>query len=165
LLEVHPSGYYAWQHHPQSKRAMRNEHLLGLIKQFWLESGGVYGYRKIYEDLLEYGEWCGINRVHRLMRLAGLKTQVGYFFHHLIPAIPKQLELAARYAIVEEPNEIDIELENRREEFTIGANWFLFGAGHNNKITVDFSHLTLDDAFANRSINENRFRVQYDISL
>lgn len=97
--------------------------------------------------------------------LTGGYAQVGYFFHHLIPAIPKQLELAVRYAVVEEPNEIDIKLENRREEFTIGANWFLFGAGHNNKITADFSHLTLDDAFANRNVNENRFRVQYDISL
>ena len=52
--------------------------LTGLIKQFWLESGGVYGYRKIFSDLREYGEHCGSNRVYRLMRLAGLKVQVGY---------------------------------------------------------------------------------------
>lgn len=51
---------------------------MGLIKQFWLESGGVYGYRKVHSDLRDHGESCGPNRVHRLMRLAGLKAQVGY---------------------------------------------------------------------------------------
>ncbi|MBL7668497.1 transposase (plasmid) [Moraxella osloensis] len=34
----------------------------------WLESGGVYGYRKIHYDLKDIGEGCGINRVHRLMK-------------------------------------------------------------------------------------------------
>ena len=78
LLEVHPSGYYAWRQQPKSKRQKADDRLTGLIKQFWLESGGVYGYRKIHEDLREYGERCGPNRVHRLMRIAGLKAQVGY---------------------------------------------------------------------------------------
>jgi putative transposase len=41
LLELHPSGYYAWCREPTSKRVRANERLLGLIKQFWLESGGV----------------------------------------------------------------------------------------------------------------------------
>ena len=51
---------------------------MGLIKQAWLESGCVYGYRKIHADLRELGETCGRNRVARLMRLEGLKAQVGY---------------------------------------------------------------------------------------
>jgi len=78
LLELHPSGFYAWRKQPKSKRTRSDEHLTGLIKQFWLESGGVYGYRKIHTDLRDLGEACGANRVHRLMRLAGLKAQVGY---------------------------------------------------------------------------------------
>jgi putative transposase len=78
LLDVHPSGYYAWRRQPKSRRQKTDDRLTGLIKQFWLESGGVYGYRKIHEDLREYGERCGPNKVHRLMRLAGLKAQVGY---------------------------------------------------------------------------------------
>ena len=78
LLEVHPSGYYAWRQQPKSRRQRADDRLTGLIKQFWLESGGVYGYRKIHEDLREYGERCGHNRVYRLMRLTGLKAQVGY---------------------------------------------------------------------------------------
>ncbi len=78
LLDVHPSGFYAWQRQPRSARAIEDERLSGLIKQFWLESGAVYGYRKVHTDLREYGERCGPNRVHRLMRHAGIRAQVGY---------------------------------------------------------------------------------------
>ena len=78
ILDIHPSGYYAWCKQPHSKRAQTEKKLTGLIKQFWLESGGVYGYRKIHSDLRDTGEQCGINRVHRLMSLAGLRAQVGY---------------------------------------------------------------------------------------
>jgi len=77
-LEVHHSGYYAWLKQPLSSTAKRSQQLSGLIKQFWLESGGVYGYRKIHCDLRDVGEPCGINRVHRLMRHEGLKSQRGY---------------------------------------------------------------------------------------
>lgn len=63
---------------PCSKTAKKREQLLGLIKQFWLESGGVYGYRKIHCDLKDVGESCGINRVYRLMKANGLKSQRGY---------------------------------------------------------------------------------------
>ncbi len=78
LLEVHPSGYYAWRNRPRSQRAIANERLTGLIKQFWLESGGIYGYRKIHSDLRDIGERCGKHRVRRLMCAAGLRAQVGY---------------------------------------------------------------------------------------
>lgn len=78
LMDVHPSGYYAWLKQPKSKRSKADERLTGMIKQFWLESGGVYGYRKIHSDLRDHGEQCGPNRVRRLMRQAGLRAQVGY---------------------------------------------------------------------------------------
>lgn len=78
LLQLNPSGFYAWLAQPQSARTKANERLTGLIKQFWLESGGVYGYRKVHSDLREHGETCGDNRVHRLMKRAGLRAQVGY---------------------------------------------------------------------------------------
>ena len=77
-LDVHPSGYYAWRHCPQSARAKADKKLSGQIKQSWLESGAVYGYRKVYRDLRDMGLACGVNRVHRLMRAEGLKSQSGY---------------------------------------------------------------------------------------
>ena len=47
------------------------------IKESWLESGSVYGYRKVCDDLRELSEQCGINRVHRLMRSARIRSQTG----------------------------------------------------------------------------------------
>ena len=78
MLEVQPSGYYAWIQQPVSGQHQANQQLSGMIKQSWLESGGVYGYRKIHSDLRDMGLACGVNRVHRLMKLAGIKAQVGY---------------------------------------------------------------------------------------
>lgn len=78
VMDVHPSGYYVWRRDPQSARAKEDRRLLGLIKQLWLESGCVYGYRKVHDDLKELGERCGKHRVARLMRSAGLRAQVGY---------------------------------------------------------------------------------------
>ena len=95
--------------------------------------------------------------------LTGFYFQTGYFFHNLIDAFPAPLELAARYAYVDEPNKSVRSLYNEREEFTIGANWFF--SGHSNKITVDFSRLTLDDGLLKSSHSENRFRLQWDVSF
>ncbi|MEB6479398.1 IS3 family transposase [Acinetobacter vivianii] len=76
--DIHYSGYYSWLKRPISKTARKRQQLSGLIKQFWLESGGVYGYREIHCDLKDVGESGGINRVHRLMKANGLKLQRGY---------------------------------------------------------------------------------------
>ena len=77
-LKVHPSGYCAWLSDPQCARATDDQRLLGLIKHSWLESGGVYGYRKVHDDLREVSEDCSRHRVARLMRLVGLRSQTGY---------------------------------------------------------------------------------------
>lgn len=95
--------------------------------------------------------------------MKGAYAQAGYFFHYLMSAVPKQLELAARYAFVDEPNETNVQVENKREEFTVGANWFI--SGHNNKVTVDYSRLYLDDRVQNRDVDDGRIRVQWDISF
>ncbi|WMY38079.1 IS3 family transposase (plasmid) [Citrobacter freundii] len=78
VLDVHPSGFYAWFKQPYSQRHQIDLRLTGQIKQFWLESGCVYGYRKIHLDLRDSGQQCGVNRVWRLMNRAGIKAQVGY---------------------------------------------------------------------------------------
>ncbi|MGB5557045.1 MAG: IS3 family transposase [Paracoccaceae bacterium] len=74
MMAVHPSGYYVWKAGAVSARTREDTRLNGLIKQFWLESGGVYGYRKITDDLRDIGETCG----KRLMRIEGLRSQTGY---------------------------------------------------------------------------------------
>jgi len=81
VLGVHHSGFYAWLKCPQSPRALEDKRLLGLIKQFWMESGFAYGYRNITKDLKDHGEHCGKNRVHRIMCDAQIRSQRGYKRH------------------------------------------------------------------------------------
>ncbi|EJH8726412.1 IS3 family transposase [Cronobacter sakazakii] len=78
VLDVHPSGFYAWLQQPHSQRHQADLRLTGQIKKFWLESGCVYGFRKIHLDLRDSGQQCGVNRVWRLMKRVGIKAQVGY---------------------------------------------------------------------------------------
>lgn len=78
VLKVHVSGFYAWLKNGLSGQVKRRRRLTGLIKQSWLESGCVYGYRKIHHDLLSLGELCAPNTVAKLMRGEGLRAQVGY---------------------------------------------------------------------------------------
>ncbi|EAN2945309.1 IS3 family transposase [Salmonella enterica subsp. enterica serovar Oranienburg] len=78
VLNVYPSGFYSWLQQPHSQRHQADLRLTGQIKQFWLESGCVYGYRKIHLDLRDSGQQCGVNRVWRLMKRVGIKAQVGY---------------------------------------------------------------------------------------
>ena len=59
MLGVHPSGFYAWRLNPESKRAKEDKRLLVPIKESWLESGSVYGYRKVSDDLRELGDNAG----------------------------------------------------------------------------------------------------------
>mgnify|MGYP001568979181 FL=1 len=78
LLRVHPSGFYTWLKNPLSRRANEDKRQTDLLLKAWEESGKVYGYRKLHDDLLDQGEMCCPNRVARLTRLAGIKAQIGY---------------------------------------------------------------------------------------
>jgi putative transposase len=77
-LCIHPSGFYAWLKNPLSRRAREDIRQTELVRTAWKESGKVYGYRKLHDDLLDQGETCCPNRVARLARLAGIKAQIGY---------------------------------------------------------------------------------------
>ena len=49
-----------------------------MIRQAWTDSGKVYGYRKLHDDLCDQGETCSENRLARLASLVGIAAQVGY---------------------------------------------------------------------------------------
>jgi len=95
--------------------------------------------------------------------LYGGYVQAGYFFNEIIDCVPEELEIAFRYAMVREPNETMLLKKNTRQEFTGGVNWFF--AGHNNKLTLDYSYLTLDDDVMARNVQDNRVRLQWDVSF
>jgi putative transposase len=102
VLEIHPSGFYAWLKQPESPRAKEDKRLLGIIKQFWMESGFSYGYRTITLDMKDQGETCGKNRVYRIMKEADIRSQRGYRKHRGFRG--GDLNLAA-------PNTLDREFE------------------------------------------------------
>ncbi|NHQ84861.1 IS3 family transposase [Iodobacter sp. HSC-16F04] len=109
MMQVHPSGYYAWLRQPQSLRSLDDQRLTGVITASWQESGGVYGYRKISADLRDLGEQCGKHRVARLMRLAGLRSQTGYRrrrgFYGGRPIVTAPNHLDRQFAVTE-PNRV-----------------------------------------------------------
>ena len=108
VLGVHASGFYAWLKQPLSKREREDQYLLGFIKQFWLESGAVYGYRKIYDDLQSVGELCGRNRVYRPMKVAGIQSQRGYKRRHHYGGKPATVapNLVEQQVDPDRPNEL-----------------------------------------------------------
>jgi putative transposase len=78
VLRVHFSGFYAWLKEPLSLRAQDDARQTALIRQAWSDSGRVYGYRKLTDDLRDQGEQVSENRVARLASLAGVLAQIGY---------------------------------------------------------------------------------------
>ena len=105
VFNIHPSGFYAWLKEPLSNRAKDDIRLIDLIKRAWIESGCVYDYRKLHDDLRSIGEMCCLNRVARLANIAGIKAQIGYKrkagFYGGKPAIvaPNQLQQDFKVAL------------------------------------------------------------------
>ena len=91
----------------------------------------------VQEFAFKYGGFSAQQEFHRkriedtatgtTYELTGGYAQAGYFFSNIFPSVPEPLELAVRYAFVDEPNAVDLTRENNREELTIGANGFLPG--------------------------------------
>ncbi len=78
VLRVARAGFYAWLHEPVSDHAKEDARLLGLIQHSYSASHGVYGARRIFGDLREVGEICGLHRVERIMQENGVKPVRGY---------------------------------------------------------------------------------------
>lgn len=73
LLQVKPSGFYAWLRRPPSRRSLENGRLKKHITAIHAESDGVYGSPKVRDELLQLGFRAGRHRVARLMRELGLQ--------------------------------------------------------------------------------------------
>ncbi len=69
MLNVAPSGYYAWRKRPVSARQMANQELVERIRKIHQDSFGTYGSPRVHRELRAQGIACGRNRVARLMRL------------------------------------------------------------------------------------------------
>jgi hypothetical protein len=91
-------------------------------------------------------------------RLRGGYFQVGYFFHEWWERVPPSLEIAGRFALVEQEASSGSGL---LEEWTLGANWFF--RGYDNRIAAGVSYIAMDHPDADESAM--RFQVRWDIAF
>jgi phosphate-selective porin OprO/OprP len=91
--------------------------------------------------------------------MIGSYVQAGYFFHYLVPRIPKQLEFGARYAMVD-PNRIA--QNDLQKELAFVVNWYFYG--HGNKLTFDTTRFSLGRTGA-EDLRDTQVRIQWDVSF
>ena len=106
-LQVSASGYYGWRRCKPSKRHLREAGIADLVKKFHSRSRQIYGYRKVYEDLVqEQGQSCSAELVRRIMRRNGLRSKVKRKFiattdsGHSYSVAPNRLE--RRFRVTEQ---------------------------------------------------------------
>jgi transposase InsO family protein len=73
VLEVSPSGYYAWRDRPESARHVANRGLAADIRRIHADTRAVYGSPRVHAVLRAEGRCVGVNRVARLMRHHGIR--------------------------------------------------------------------------------------------
>jgi transposase InsO family protein len=76
VLEVSRSGFYAWLARGEACRSRDDRRLLARVREEHGLSRGTYGARRIHAALRRRGERCGLHRVERLMRVAGIHSKV-----------------------------------------------------------------------------------------
>ena len=75
VLEVSPSGFYAWCKRPLSARACSDAQLAVQVAAVHTRSRRTYGSPRVYRDLRARGIRVGRKRVERLMRESGLEAR------------------------------------------------------------------------------------------
>ena len=76
MLDVSPSGFYAWRTRPESTRAQEDRRLKILVHASFTGGRGYYGSPRIYDDFVEWHEPISRKRIIRLMQQEGLKARV-----------------------------------------------------------------------------------------
>jgi putative transposase len=73
-LEVSRAGYYAWQTEAESTGQQRDRELMPLVCDIFWKHKRRYGARRIAVELVATGRSCGVDRVAKLLKIAGLKA-------------------------------------------------------------------------------------------
>jgi putative transposase len=76
VLSVSRGGYYGWQNRPQSPQGQRREVIRRAARDSFQTSDGIYGYRKVHQDLREEEILCCLETVRKVMRAEGLVSCV-----------------------------------------------------------------------------------------
>jgi transposase InsO family protein len=73
VLDVSPSGYYAWRDSGPSKRKVEDAVLVEDVARIHAASRGAYGSPRVTEELRAQGRPVGQKRIARLMRERGIR--------------------------------------------------------------------------------------------
>ena len=98
VLEVSPSGYYGWRARTPSPRQQRRKAIAKAAAAAYQESGGIYGYRKVHDDLQEQKIACCRETVRRVLRKRGLFSRTQRRFvvttdsNHTMPVAENALD-------------------------------------------------------------------------
>ena len=98
VLNVSPSGYFAWRSRPASPRQREDLVLLAHIRSAFTLSNGTYGSPRMTRELQDEGLKVGRRRTARLMRDNGIKARQTRRFkrttdsHHAFPVAPNLLD-------------------------------------------------------------------------
>jgi transposase InsO family protein len=125
-LRVSPSGFYAWQHRPESARGSRDRQLRVQIQASFAASRGRYGRPRVWKDLHEAGEHVREKRVGRLMREDGLRARARKRFRSTTMSEhdqPVAANVLARQFDAERPNQRWV---GDTTEFVIGSSAKLY---------------------------------------
>lgn len=77
ILDLNRSSYYKWRKRPKSAHELENEELLHKIGYVYAEYNGIYGYRRLTDELnSRYHTHYNEKRVRRLMRFVGMKSVI-----------------------------------------------------------------------------------------
>lgn len=93
-------------------------------------------------------------------KLLGGFVQAGYFPHGIFNIIPRELEIAGRYAYVDMDSDRSYD---KRTELSTVVNYFF--DGHSNKASIQLSRLTFEDPNDLIKLAENRVWAQWDLSF
>jgi putative transposase len=76
VLEVSASGFYDWLNRKPSAQQQRRDKIARAANEFYFQSHRIYGYRKVWQDLLEAGIICCDETVRRIMSELGLYSRI-----------------------------------------------------------------------------------------
>lgn len=77
ILDLNRSSYYKWLNRCKSVREAENEDLIHKISYIYAEFNGIYGYRRITDELnSQYGTKYNYKRIYRLTRIVGLQAVI-----------------------------------------------------------------------------------------
>jgi len=145
-----------WKEVQEAIDATPLPHSLTKINQYNVDMALMY---KGFSAQAEYHEKEVSAQNQNDLSLDGYYIQAGYLLNSVWQWWPKPLEVVGRYATYTSQQ---AEEDRKNEEHSVGLNWYF--AGHNNKLSVDFTRFDLH-ALNTEQFSDNRFRVQWDFTF